>query len=101
MKFRKGLNFRQKLSKVLPELENFEHIFKMSPALYNYYIDKTRKDNRVANANVIMKVSGSANAKSIEEYLRCDKLRLIFMTALPIIKLSQYNSKNGSQYKFD
>ncbi len=40
-----------------------------------------------------MKVSGSANAKAIEEYLRSDKLRLIFLAALPIIKLSQYNAK--------
>jgi hypothetical protein len=51
----------------------------MSPTLNNYKIDKTRQDKRVQNANIIMKVSGSANAKAIEEYLRFDTLRLIFL----------------------
>jgi hypothetical protein len=79
MKSRKGHDFRNQLKEVIPDIDNMVHIYKKSPTLYNYHIDKTRYDKRVKNANIIMKVSGSANAKAIEEYLRSDALRLIFL----------------------
>ena len=44
-----------------------------------------------------MKVSGSANAKAIEEYMREDTLRFIFFLALPIIKQSQYKTRPRSR----
>jgi hypothetical protein len=49
------------------------------------------------NANIIMKVSGSASARAIEEYLRYDALRLIFLKALPIIKVADYKTKPSLQ----
>jgi hypothetical protein len=39
-----------------------------------------------------MKVSGSANAKAIEEYMRQDTLRFIFLKALPRLKASDYKT---------
>jgi hypothetical protein len=101
MKTRKGRDFRKSLRKVLPDddLDTFELIFKKSPALYNYHIDQTRQDLRVKNANIIMRVAGSANARAVEEYLRADKLRLIFMNALPIVRQSQYNARKGIESK--
>ncbi len=44
-----------------------------------------------------MKVSGSANAKAIEEYMRQDTLRFIFLKALPRIKESEYKTRPRSQ----
>jgi hypothetical protein len=42
MKTRKGKEFRNQLSEVIPDVEYFTQLFKKSPALYDYYIDKSR-----------------------------------------------------------
>jgi hypothetical protein len=42
MKSKKGSDFRNKLKEVLPDIEMMAHIYKKSPTLYNYQIDKAR-----------------------------------------------------------
>lgn len=44
-----------------------------------------------------MKLSGSANAKSIEEYLRADILRFIFKAALPSVRGSSFKTRTSTR----
>jgi hypothetical protein len=42
MKSKKGREFRNKLKEVVPDIEKMIHIYKKSPSLYYYQIDKKR-----------------------------------------------------------